>query len=93
MKKKAHRKGVELEKYADETQLHYLNAVRNEIERRGITRYRISKDTGISQTALWRFWKAGGTIGTPSLCVLLEYLGIQFMGRDGKPLPFKRAGS
>lgn len=64
----------------------YLDVVRAEIERRGISRYRIWKDTKISQSALARFWKPEGTIGTASLCVLLDYLGIQLVGHGGKPL-------
>lgn len=67
----------------------YLDAVRGEIARRGISRYRIWKDTKISQSALARFWKPEGTIGTASLCVLLDYLQIQLTSSDGKPLSVK----
>lgn len=64
----------------------YLDAVRAEIARHGLSRYKISKDTKISQAALARFWKVDGTIGTASLCVLLDYLGIQLVGRSGRSL-------
>ena len=33
--------------------------------------------------------KPGGSIGTASLCVLLEYLGIQLVRHGGEPLPIK----
>lgn len=86
-KKKVRAKRGELEVFAKAKEMAYLDAVRVEIERRGISRYRIWKDTKISQSALARFWKPEGTIGTASLCVLLDYLGIRFVGQDGKALP------
>lgn len=88
-KKKIRPKRGELEVFAKAKETAYLDVVRAEIVRRGISRYRIWKDTKISQSALARFWKAEGTLGTASLCVLLDYLGIQLADRQGRPLPIK----
>lgn len=55
------------------------SAIKAEIERRGLTYYRISKDTGISSAALSRFRKPGGTIKSESLFLLLDYLGVKMV--------------
>lgn len=58
-------------------------AIRAEIERQGLTYYRIAKDTGISSAALSRFRRPGGTLKTQSLFMLLDYLGVDLVCRDG----------
>ncbi|MCL4191774.1 MAG: helix-turn-helix domain-containing protein [Thermoguttaceae bacterium] len=58
------------------------SAIKAEIERRGLTYYRISKDTGISSAALSRFRKPGGTIKSESLFMLLDYLGVRMVCDD-----------
>jgi hypothetical protein len=59
-------------------------ALRDEIRRQGLTYYRIAKDTGISSAALSRFRQPGGTLKTQSLFVLLDYLGVDLVCRDGE---------
>jgi hypothetical protein len=63
-----------------------IEGVKGEIERQGLTYYRIAKESGISSAALSRFRQPGGTLRTQSLSVLLHYLGIELVNRDGTPL-------
>ncbi|HID78654.1 MAG TPA: XRE family transcriptional regulator [Planctomycetaceae bacterium] len=58
-------------------------AIRAEIARQNLTYYRIAKDTGISPSALSRFSRPDGTLSAENLLVLLDYLGIDLVSRDG----------
>jgi hypothetical protein len=62
----------------------FMNSIKGEILKRGLSNYRIAQDTGISAAALSRFSKPGGTIKAESLFVLLDYLDVAlFQHRDG----------
>ncbi len=63
-----------------------IEAVKGEIDRQGLTYYRIAKESGISSAALSRFRQPGGTLRTQSLFVLLHYLGIEMVNHEGTPL-------
>lgn len=63
-----------------------IEGIKGEIDRQGLTYYRIAKESGISSAALSRFRQPGGTLRTQSLFVLLHYLGIELVNRDGTAL-------
>lgn len=63
-----------------------IEGIKGEIERQGLTYYRIAKESGISSAALSRFRQPGGTLRTQSLFVLLHYLGIELVNPDGTAL-------
>jgi hypothetical protein len=63
-----------------------IEAIKAEIDRRGLTYYRVAKESGISSAALSRFRQPGGTLRTQSLFVLLHYLGIEMVNGEGTPL-------
>jgi transcriptional regulator with XRE-family HTH domain len=63
-----------------------IEAVKREINRQGLTYYRIAKESGISSAALSRFRQPGGTLRTQSLFVLLHYLHIELVNPEGVPL-------
>ena len=54
---------------------------------RGITRYRIAKETGVSQAALSRFVSRGQNIDLPSFDSIAAYLGLTLT--QAKPAPRK----
>jgi hypothetical protein len=63
-----------------------IEAIKAEIERQGLTYYRIAKESGISSAALSRFRQPGGTLRTQSLFVLMHYLGIEMLNHEGASL-------
>lgn len=50
--------------------------LRSEIQRRGLTQYRIAKDTGIPQPTMSRFLR-GGSLRLETVATLLDYLGFE----------------
>ena len=58
--------------------------VRQAIDASGLTRYRISADTGIDQSALAKFYHGERGLSTDSLDTLGEYLGLRIV-MDRKP--------
>jgi hypothetical protein len=75
----------DLEENAQRIHSAATDAIKAEIERQGLSCYRIAKDTGISPAALSRFSQPGGTLKPQSLFVLLDYLGVDLVARDGNP--------
>ena len=63
-----------------------IDAIKREIDRQGLTYYRIAKESGISSAALSRFRQPGGTLRTQSLFVLLHYLQVELTNHEGTPL-------
>jgi transcriptional regulator with XRE-family HTH domain len=63
-----------------------IEGIKAEIDRQGLTYYRIAKESGISSAALSRFRQPGGTLRTQSLFVLLHYLGIELVNHEGTAL-------
>ena len=59
-----------------------LEEVRESIERSGQTRYRISKETGISQSQLSRLMTGEQGISIEALQRLLDYLGLEIVIRS-----------
>ncbi len=62
-----------------------LNAIREGIERAeasGTTRYKIAKDTGISQAALSRFVNGERGLGVELVERLADYLGLEIVIRE-----------
>jgi hypothetical protein len=55
------------------------------IEESGLTRYRISVDTGIDQAALMRFMRGETSLRLDKADVLAEYLGLELTKRGPKP--------
>ena len=55
----------------------FSDELRRAIERSGKTRYRISKDTGISEVVLCRFVQGQRGMGLKTIDVLWEYLGLR----------------
>lgn len=49
------------------------------IERSGLTRYRIAKDTGIDEAALMRFLRGETSVRLDKADVLAEYLGLMLV--------------
>lgn len=54
------------------------NLLRNEIQRRNLTQYRIAADTGIKQASLSRFLR-GGSLRMETVGKLLDYLGYRLV--------------
>jgi transcriptional regulator with XRE-family HTH domain len=50
--------------------------VRKAIDAAGVTRYRIAKETGISESALSRFMSGERELSLPSVDRLADYLGL-----------------
>jgi plasmid maintenance system antidote protein VapI len=50
--------------------------IREEIDRQGLTQYRIAKDLGIAQTGVLKFL-AGGGLRVDTAVRLLDYLGME----------------
>lgn len=53
--------------------------VRLAIEESGLSRYRISQDTGIDQSALSKFYNGLRGVNSDTLDVLGEYLGLRIV--------------
>ncbi len=62
-----------------------LDQIRDEIARRGLTQYRISKDTGLPQGMLSEFLAGKRTPGGEYLAVLCDYLGLELQPRVSLP--------
>ncbi len=58
--------------------------VRQAIDDSGITRYRISQETGIDQAALSKFYNGKRGFNSETLDVLGEYLGLRIVMDDRK---------
>ncbi len=54
-----------------------LEQLAEAIEDSGVTRYRISKDTGVNQSVLLRIVKGTGGCNLETLDTLSEYLGLE----------------
>lgn len=58
-----------------------LNAIRAAIEDSGVTRYRISKDTGIAESQLSRLMNDDGGLSIESFELLADYLELEVIVR------------
>ena len=56
--------------------------IRQAIEDSGLTRYRISKETGVSQSILTRFVVEVQGVSSTTLDALAEFLGLEVVRRD-----------
>lgn len=61
-----------------------LKQLAKAIEKSDVTRYRISKDTGINQSVLVRIVKGTGGCSLETLDVLCDYLGLELACRKPK---------
>jgi len=61
-----------------------MTIIRKEIETCRFSRYRIGKDTGISEKQLHRIVKQGGTLIAETADMLLEYFGYEIRKKKGK---------
>jgi len=59
-----------------------IEIIRKEIETCGMKRYRIAKDTGISQAQLHRIVN-GGSLKAETVGALLEYFGYELRKKEG----------
>jgi hypothetical protein len=59
--------------------------IRAAIGAAGVTRYRIAKDTGISESMLSRFMSGSRGLSMEALDVLGEYLGLEIRTRAKRP--------
>jgi len=62
----------------------FSDQVRKAIRTCGLTRYRIAKDTGVSESALSRFMAGKGNLNLDTLDRLAELLGLSLTVRDAK---------
>ena len=60
-----------------------IETIRKHIEKSGITRYRISKDTGISEAQLCRIMQ-GKTCAVETADILLKYFGLTIAKKKRK---------
>lgn len=51
--------------------------IKSAMDEKGITSYRVAKDTGISEASLSRFFKGIRGLSSENLLVLLDYLGYE----------------
>lgn len=49
--------------------------IRAEIERRGISGYRLTRDTGLNESTVLRFLRGGGNLTLDNAAVVIDYLG------------------
>lgn len=56
----------------------FTNQIRHALENCGQTRYRVAKETGLSESQLCRF-VGGAGLSMDSLDTLAEYLGLQIV--------------
>ena len=54
------------------------------IEKSGLTRYRIAKDTGITEPSLCRFMQGVASLRLDKADVLAEYLGLELTHRNAR---------
>ena len=64
-----------------------LRATVKEAMRRGVTRYRIAKDSGVDHTALSRFLEEGRDLRVSTVDALAEYLGLELGPKKGERRP------
>lgn len=60
-------------------------SLRREIERSGITRYRIAQDTGIAESQLSRFISGQVGLRQETIDKLAAYLGLELRPRGKRP--------
>ncbi len=60
------------------------DTVREAIKTCGVSRYRIAKETGITESSLSRFVASGKGLSVESLDTLFEYLGLDVVPRKAK---------
>lgn len=53
--------------------------IRDAIDESGFTRYRISKETGLNQSALSKFYHGQRTLSMESVDKLAEFLGLRIV--------------
>ena len=61
------------------------DALKTAIDRSGVTRYRIAKDTGILETSLSRFVRGETSLRLDKADVLAEYLGLELVKKRKGP--------
>jgi DNA-binding phage protein len=61
-----------------------LEQLAKAIEDSGVTRYRISKDTGVNQSVLLRIVKGTGGCNLETLDTLCDYLGLELTWRKSR---------
>jgi transcriptional regulator with XRE-family HTH domain len=62
----------------------FSDQVRQAIRECGFTRYRIAKDTGVSESALSRFMAGKGNLNLDTLDRLAGVLGLTLRARNAK---------
>jgi transcriptional regulator with XRE-family HTH domain len=70
----------------DKRKLTMTDMLKSAIEQSGLTRYRISKETGIDEAALMRFMRGETSLRLDRADVLAEYLGLELVKRKPKRL-------
>ena len=60
-----------------------IEALRKQIEESGLTRYRISQDSGVDQATLCRLMQ-GKTITVETADILCEYFGLELRPKSKK---------
>ncbi len=60
-----------------------VEIIRKQIEKSGLSRYRISQDTGVDQATLSRLMQ-GRTITVETADILCEYLGLELTPKKSK---------
>jgi transcriptional regulator with XRE-family HTH domain len=60
------------------------DVLKTAIEESGLTRYRIAKDTGITEPSLCRFMQGVASLRLDKADVLAEYLGLELTQREAK---------
>lgn len=59
------------------------DALKTAIEESGVSRYRIAKDTGITEPSLCRFMQGQSSLRLDKADVLANYLGLELTRRKG----------
>lgn len=67
-----------------------IDQLRHYIETAEVSRYRISKETGISQSLLSRFMHGKAFFSEESLNTLADALGLELTKKNPIPAPAKR---
>ena len=60
-----------------------IETLRKQIEKSGLSRYRISQDTGVDQATLCRLMQ-GKTITVETADILLKYFGLELVKKISK---------
>ena len=61
-----------------------VELLKQAIEKSGISRYQISRDTGVDQAVLCRMMKKSGTCGIKTADTLCRYLGLVLVKRRNR---------